>query len=188
MLLLLFLLLLLLAYLMSKEEEKTSSAIRQFEIVQSTAKQLEQEILVLIEEKERFEQEIVELESGQAQSEVMLREASRAKEKLDQIIDPSNTGEVQKHWKELVLETERAWQSLGKVTYGPTEAEKSSMVFRRSLYITEDMKKGDVLNETNLRIVRPGRGLSSKYYDILLGRKVNRDVKKGTAVKWKLIL
>ena len=54
MLLLLFLLLLLLAYLMSKEEEKTSSAIRKFELVQSTAKQLEQEILVLIEEKEQL--------------------------------------------------------------------------------------------------------------------------------------
>jgi len=89
--------------------------------------------------------------------------------------------------KQLVIETERAWQSLGKVTYGPTEAEKGSLVFQRSLYIAEDMKKGDVLNETNLRIVRPGGGLSSKYYDILLGRKVNRDMKKGTAVKWDFI-
>ena len=88
---------------------------------------------------------------------------------------------------QLVIETERAWQSLGNVTYGPTEAEKGSMVFRRSLYIAEDMKKGDVLNEQNLHIIRPGMGLAPKYYDILLGRKVNKDVKKGTAVSWEII-
>ena len=89
--------------------------------------------------------------------------------------------------KQLVIETERAWHSLGKVTYGPTEAEKDALVFRRSLYISEDMKKGDVLNEKNLRIVRPGLGLLPKYYDVLLGRKVNRDVKKGMTVDWAFI-
>jgi N-acetylneuraminate synthase len=89
--------------------------------------------------------------------------------------------------KQLVIETERAWQSLGKVTYGPTEAEKGSTVFRRSLYIAEDMKQGDVLTAKNLRIVRPGLGLPPKYYDVLIGRKVNIDVKKGTPVHWELI-
>lgn len=89
--------------------------------------------------------------------------------------------------KQLVIETERAWQSLGKVTYGPLEAEKGSTVFRRSLYIAEDMKKGDVLTKNNLRIIRPGIGLEPKYYDILLGRKVTKDVKKGTAVDWEII-
>ena len=86
----------------------------------------------------------------------------------------------------LVIETERAWQSLGKVTYGTTKTEKGSLTFRRSLYIAKDMKKGDVLNEKNLRIVRPGLGLPPKYYDVLLGKKVNRDLKKGTAVEWDL--
>ena len=89
--------------------------------------------------------------------------------------------------KQLVIETEHAWQSLGKVIYGPTEAEKGSVKFRRSLYIGEDIKKGEVLTEKNLRIVRPGLGLPPKYFDVILGRKVNRNVKKGTAVEWKLI-
>ena len=89
---------------------------------------------------------------------------------------------------QLVVETERAWQSLGKISYGPTEAEKDSVKFRRSLYIAEDMKKGDILNEKNLRIVRPGLGLAPKYYNILLGRKMNKDVKKGTAVEWDLFI
>jgi pseudaminic acid synthase len=89
--------------------------------------------------------------------------------------------------KQLVIETERAWQSLGKVKYGPTKVEKSSLAFRRSLYISEDMKKGELLNKKNLRIVRPGMGLPPKYYDILLGRKVKVDVKKGTPTDWDVI-
>ena len=90
--------------------------------------------------------------------------------------------------KSLVIETERAWLALGRVKYGTSEAEKSSLTFRRSLCIAEDMKKDDVLNEKNLRIVRPGLGLAPKYYDVVLGRKVNRDVKKGTAVSWEIIV
>ena len=70
--------------------------------------------------------------------------------------------------KKLVIETKRAWQSLGKVTYGPTETEKGSLKFRQSLYIAEDMKKGDLLTEKNLRIVRPGLGLLPKYFDVVL--------------------
>jgi pseudaminic acid synthase len=89
--------------------------------------------------------------------------------------------------KQLVIETERAWQSLGEVKYGVSEAEKGSLTFRRSLYIAEDMKKGDMLTEKNLRIVRPGLGLAPKYYDVVLGRKVNQDVKKGTAVKREIV-
>jgi len=89
--------------------------------------------------------------------------------------------------KSLVIETERAWQSLGKVTYGPTEAEKVSLTFRRSLYIGEDMKKGDVLTEKNLRIVRPGLGLPPKYFDLIIGRKIIKDAKTGTALNWELI-
>jgi pseudaminic acid synthase len=89
--------------------------------------------------------------------------------------------------KQLVIETERAWQSLGLVKYGPTEAEKSSMKFRRSLYIAQDMKAGDVFTEDNLRIVRPGMGLAPKYYDNFLGRKTKYILKKGMAVSWEFL-
>ena len=89
--------------------------------------------------------------------------------------------------KQLVVETERAWQSLGKIKYGTSDVEKKSLTFRRSLYIAEDMKKGDILTKKNMRIVRPGLGLEPKYYDIILGRKVNQDVKKGTSVEWDLV-
>lgn len=87
----------------------------------------------------------------------------------------------------LVVETERAWQSLGHVSYGPGEAEHKSKVFRRSIYIAEDLKAGDVLTLQNLRCVRPGNGLPPKYYDQLLGRRVNCDVTKGTPMAWEFV-
>lgn len=88
----------------------------------------------------------------------------------------------------LVIESERAWQALGEVKYGPTEKEKASLQFRRSLYITQDMKAGEVLTKENLRTIRPGLGLPPKYYDHLLGKKIKREVQKGTPVTWDLIL
>ncbi len=87
----------------------------------------------------------------------------------------------------LVVETERAWQSLGHVAYGPGEAEKASLIFRRSLYIAQDLRAGDIITRDNLRCVRPGLGLLPKYYETLLGRRVNQDVKKGTPMVWRLV-
>ncbi|MEQ8445451.1 MAG: pseudaminic acid synthase [Pelagibacterium sp.] len=86
--------------------------------------------------------------------------------------------------KALVVETERAWQSLGKVTYGPTEAEKKSLAFRRSIYVSRDVEKGDVLTPDNIRIVRPGHGLAPKYYDLLLGKHAGRAMPAGTPMTW----
>ena len=88
---------------------------------------------------------------------------------------------------QLVLETRRAWEALGNVSYGPTEAEKKSLQFRRSLYIVEDMKAGDVLTCDNLRAIRPGLGLPTKYLDVVLGKAIRQDVNKGTALTWSLL-
>ncbi len=88
---------------------------------------------------------------------------------------------------ELVIETERAWQALGKISYGPTESERKSLVFRRSLYIAKDVKAGELLTEANLRAIRPGYGLPPKYLTVLLGKRLIRDVKRGTPMSWDLI-
>ncbi len=90
--------------------------------------------------------------------------------------------------KSLVSETKRAFQALGDITYGATEAEKSSVTRRRSLYIGENMKAGEVLTKKNLRRIRPGNGLLPKYYEMLLGKKIKSDTVKGTPVSWDLIL
>jgi pseudaminic acid synthase len=87
----------------------------------------------------------------------------------------------------LVVETGRAWQSLGNVAYGPTEAEKPSLIFRRSIYVAKDLKAGDVLTPENLRCVRPGLGLAPKFYEMLIGRRVSRDVKMGSPMQWDLV-
>jgi N-acetylneuraminate synthase len=87
----------------------------------------------------------------------------------------------------LVEETERAWQALGEVSYGPTEAEKRSLVFRRSLYVVADMAAGETLNPQNLKAIRPGLGLPPRDLDTLLGKTVNRPVKRGTPMSWNLI-
>lgn len=89
--------------------------------------------------------------------------------------------------RSLVVETERAWQALGKVSYGPTGKEKKSLAFRRSLYITKDLKQGDELNVSNVRAIRPGYGLPPKNIDLLLGKRVNKDVKRGTPLTWGLL-
>ena len=88
----------------------------------------------------------------------------------------------------LVIETKRAFESLGKISYGIVGEEEKSKIFRRSLYIAEDMNSGDIFTKDNLRIVRPGEGLKPKYYDKVLGRKVNCDVKKGHPVSWGLLV
>lgn len=88
---------------------------------------------------------------------------------------------------QLVVETERAWQALGRVSYGPTDAEIKSVQFRRSLYVVQDLNAGDVLTRENLRAIRPGLGLPSKYMEQVLGRKVKQQIKRGTALAWDLI-
>jgi len=88
---------------------------------------------------------------------------------------------------QLVIETRRAWQALGQVSYGPTEAEKKSIQFRRSLYIVQDLKAGDVFTRKNVRAIRPGFGLPTKYLEVLLGKTINQDVKCGTRLTWDLV-
>jgi pseudaminic acid synthase len=89
--------------------------------------------------------------------------------------------------KALVQETTRAWQALGSVRYGPGEAEGRSLQFRRSLYVTRDMRAGERFTTENLRVIRPGMGLPPKYIDVFLGRRVAKDVRKGTPASWDLL-
>lgn len=90
--------------------------------------------------------------------------------------------------KMLVEETKRAWQSIGHIKYGPTDAEKPSLEHRRTLYIGKDLQRGDVLTKENVRIIRPGLGLPPKYFELVIGKAVKQDVKKGTALSWELLL
>ena len=88
----------------------------------------------------------------------------------------------------LVVETARAWAALGTSRIGPTDSEQLPRLYRRSLYITEDLKAGDVLTRKSLRAIRPGLGLPPKYLEALLGRRLCRDVRRGTPAAWELLL
>lgn len=90
-------------------------------------------------------------------------------------------------FKLLVEESQKAWESLGKVTYQVSETEKRSMVFRRSLYIAEDVKAGEVFTEKNVRAIRPGFGLATKHFPVFLGKTATKDIKKGTPVSFELL-
>lgn len=87
----------------------------------------------------------------------------------------------------LVVETERAWQGLGHVAYGPTDAERPSLAYRRSLYVAQDIRAGEVFTPANLRVVRPGKGLHPRFYEQVLGKRVARDAAVGDPVSWDLI-
>lgn len=90
-------------------------------------------------------------------------------------------------FKMLVEESERAFQALGQVTYGILPEEKKSLTFKRSIYIVQDMKAGDVFTSENVRIIRPGLGIAPKYIDVVMGKKVTRDVQRGTALTFDLL-
>ena len=89
--------------------------------------------------------------------------------------------------KALVTETERAFLALGNVQYGVQKAEEKSKAFKRSIYISKDLKAGDMLSMENVKIIRPGFGLESRYIDMILGRKLQKDAAAGTPLTWDII-
>ncbi len=87
----------------------------------------------------------------------------------------------------LVVETRRAAVAVGEVRYGPTEGERASLQFRRSLYVVADVAAGEALTPANVRAIRPGLGLPPKFVDQVLGRRAARAIARGTPLAWDLI-
>jgi N-acetylneuraminate synthase len=88
---------------------------------------------------------------------------------------------------QLVVESERAWQSLGDVSYGATATEEQSKTYRRSIYVTADIARGEVLTNMNVRCIRPGLGLAPKWLPDVIGRRAVRDLPRGTPLSWDLL-
>jgi N-acetylneuraminate synthase len=84
-------------------------------------------------------------------------------------------------------ETDQAWEGIGRVLYGGTEAEEKSRAFRRSLYIARDLAAGELLTTDNVRIVRPGFGLPPKFFGMVVGRRLAKPATAGTPVTWDLL-
>jgi len=90
-------------------------------------------------------------------------------------------------FKSLVQESERAFVSLGKINYNLSDSEKNNLSFKRSLYVTLDLKEGELFTENNIRSIRPGLGLPPKYYECVIGKKALKDLKRGTPLNFNMI-
>lgn len=101
---------------------------------------------------------------------------------------PDSAFSMEPHeFKEMVCSIRNVEKALGKVSYELSDKMKINREFSRSLFIVEDMKKGDIITEDNVRSIRPGFGLHPKYLNEILNKKVNSDLKKGTPFQLKFI-
>ncbi len=89
--------------------------------------------------------------------------------------------------KQLVRESKSAWEAIGHVQFGPTPSEQMSLIYRRSIYVSKNIKNGETLTPQNVRVIRPGLGLPPKYYDTVIGKKATQDILEGTALTWNMI-
>ena len=89
--------------------------------------------------------------------------------------------------KSLVEETKNAWESQGKVKFSLSKSEKSNLKFRRSIYVIKKIKKGEKFSKQNLKCIRPGYGLNTKFFEKIINLKARKNIDRGTALKWNLI-
>ena len=87
----------------------------------------------------------------------------------------------------LCAQSKEAWESLGEPSFNRKEVEKSNVVFRRSLFFVNNLKKGDLIQAKDVRRIRPGYGLAPKFLDQVLGKRVTQDISRGTPVELKHI-
>ncbi len=91
-------------------------------------------------------------------------------------------------FKEMVKKVRLAEKALGKVHYNISEKEEVSRLHRRSIFVVEDIKKGEKFTEKNIRIIRPGQGLKPKFYDEVIGKMSSCDIKRGTPLSWNKVI
>jgi len=90
-------------------------------------------------------------------------------------------------FKAMVAAVRTAEQAIGNVCYEITEKEKGNRLFRRSLFVVEDIQAGQKFTEHNVRSIRPGHGLHTRYLPLILGKKAKRSIERGTPLSWDLI-
>jgi len=90
-------------------------------------------------------------------------------------------------FEDMVRRVRNAEQSLGKVVYGGSESETSNKLFRKSLFAVKNIKHGETLSSENVRSIRPGAGLPPEYFNIIIGKKARKDIKRGTPMDWNMI-
>ena len=92
-----------------------------------------------------------------------------------------------KELEQLCVGSKTAWEALGKIDYGRKSSEQANVKFRRSLYFVKNIRAGDIITDNHVKSIRPGYGLSPKYKDLVIGKVVNQNIKRGDALKWEYI-
>ncbi len=92
-----------------------------------------------------------------------------------------------KELPQLKNEIYNAYKSRGKIFYGPTKDEIPNLQFRRSIYASKNIMKGEIFNSTNIKVIRPSLGLDPKYYNYLLGKKASTNIKFANPIKIKYV-
>lgn len=90
-------------------------------------------------------------------------------------------------FKAMVEAVRVAEKSLGEIHFGPTGSEHSTRVFRRSLFVVEAVRQGEVFSEENIRSIRPGQGLHTRHLPQIVGQRASRDIERGTPLSWDLV-
>lgn len=105
-----------------------------------------------------------------------------------EIANPDSSFSMEAHeFAQMVQDIRMAEKAMGRVQYGPSSSEQSNYMFRRSIFVTEDIHKGEPLTENNIRVIRPGHGLEPKYYETVLGKIALTDLKRGTPLSFDVI-
>ena len=92
-----------------------------------------------------------------------------------------------KELRELKKQSIAVWEALGSAIYGPTEAERTTLKYRRSIYVVKEIGAGENISEQNIRSIRPSHGLAPKHIKDLIGKRATKDIKRGTPLNWDLI-
>ncbi len=91
-------------------------------------------------------------------------------------------------FKEMVQNIRVVEKAKGIINYGPTKEEEGNLAFRRSIFVIQDIKEGDILTEDNIRVIRPSAGMEPKFYEEVIGKKARFDMVKGTPLSWDALM
>lgn len=91
-------------------------------------------------------------------------------------------------FSQMVRDIRQVEKAIGSVSYGPSKQEESSVVFRRSIFVTRDIKAGEVFSEENIRVIRPGYGMHPREYEKVLGKRAKTDIEKGEPLNSNMVM
>ena len=105
-----------------------------------------------------------------------------------EIENPDSSFSMEKdEFKKMVDDIRDVEKAKGYIRYGATDEERNSIIFRKSIFVVKDIKKGEEITKDNVRVIRPGYGLQPKYYNNILGKKALEDIERGTPFSFELV-